>query len=303
VGVPRPSLTHPALGRGTLSSGQARQASIDPERMKAHERDHHSRYGRPAGCCWLQHFCAVSPGNGHSDGRANGIQFVAAGIVAGPRQRTAVVSALASGSPASIRSARDSVAGPVMTPYIRMQALLSEAAAASGQPEDVCSVTAISGGGYQICYPQGQGCQSFSAFRSDATGRITGMDVDGQPVSARLAVGPSDSEHGLVLTAVASYLGTSTGHVDVIFRVRNVSNHDISTGSPPFLPVFVTSPGGAQFNYDDFDSAIPGPLRPGESAAVVAAFHTRSFTGTISLRTNNGFEAILVSSRLRKPGT
>jgi hypothetical protein len=214
-----------------------------------------------------------------------------------------LMSALASGSPASIRSARDSVAGPVMTPYIRMQALLAEAAAASGQPQDVGSVTAISGGGYQICYPQGQGCQSFSAFRSDATGRITGMDVDGQPVAARLAVGPSDSQHGLVLTAVASYLGTSTGHVDVIFRVRNVSNHDISTGSPPFLPVFVTSPGGAQLNYDDFDSAIPGPLRPGESAAVVAAFHTRSVTGTISLRTNNGFEAILVSSRLRKPGT
>jgi hypothetical protein len=197
-------------------------------------------------------------------------------------------------------SARHSVAGPVMTHYIRMQALQAEAAAASGQPEDVGSVTAISGG-YQTCYPQGQGCQSFTAFSSDATGRITGMSVDGQPVAARLAVGPPDSGHGLVLTDVASYLGTQTGQVGVIFRVRNISNQDIRTGSPPFLPVFVTSPGGAQLNYDDSASVIPGPLRPGESAAVVAVFDTRVFTGTISLRTNNGFEAILVSSRLRKP--
>src|SRR6478752_3394817 len=63
-----------------------------------------------------------------------------------------LVSALASGTSASMLAARSSVAGPVMTHYIRLQALQAEAAAASGQPEDVGSVTAISGGGYQSCY-------------------------------------------------------------------------------------------------------------------------------------------------------
>ena len=106
---------------------------------------------------------------------------------------------------------------------------------------------------------------------------------------------------GLVLTDVCSYLSTGTGTVDVVFKVRSTGNQDVRTGSPPFLPVFVTSPGGAQLNYDDSTSVIPGPLQPGESAAVDAVFDTRTFTGTISLRTNNGFEAILVSSRLRTP--
>ena len=73
-----------------------------------------------------------------------------------------LVSALASGTSASMLAARSSVAGPVMTHYIRLQALESEAIEASGQQEDVTSVTAI-GGGYQLCYPQGQGCQSFTA--------------------------------------------------------------------------------------------------------------------------------------------
>jgi hypothetical protein len=127
------------------------------------------------------------------------------------------------------------------------------------------------------------------------------MNVDGQPISPPAGMGAPAHGSGLVLTDVGSYLGTSTEHVGVIFRVGNVSNHDITTGSPPFLPVFVTSPGGAQLNYDDSASVIPCPLQPGESAAVVAVFDTRIFTGTISLRTNNGFEAILVSSRLRKP--
>ena len=43
------------------------------------------------------------------------------------------------------------------------------------------------------------------------------------------------------------------------------------------------------------------PLRPGESAAVVAVFDTRIFTGTFILQSSGGYQ-ILVSSRLSKVG-
>jgi len=211
-----------------------------------------------------------------------------------------IVGALASGTSASISSVRNSVAGPMMTHYLRLQALEAEALDAAGTPEDAGSVTRIAGG-YQNCYSGGQGCQSFTAFRSDAAGHITDLDVGGQPISARLAWGPAARGAGLVLTDVGSYLSTATGTVSIVFKVRSTGNQDVRTGSPPFLPVFVTSPGGAQLDYDDFNSVIPGPLQPGESAAVAAVFHTRVIAGQLSLRTNNGYERILVASTLRKP--
>jgi hypothetical protein len=84
------------------------------------------------------------------------------------------------------------------------------------------------------------------------------MNVDGQPVSARLAWGSPAHSSGLVLTDVGSYLGTSTGQVGVIFRVRNVSNHDVTTGSPPFLPVL--SPRQRRpANHDDSALGHPRP--------------------------------------------
>jgi hypothetical protein len=211
-----------------------------------------------------------------------------------------LVDALASGNSASMLPARKLVAGPVMTRYIRFQVIEAEAAEESGQPESPGSVTATGAGSYQQCTPPGQGCQTFSAFLADSAGRITGMDVDGQPVAARLAAGPSDRGNGLVLTDVASYLGTSTGKVGVAFRVRNVSNQGVSTAG--FLLVFVTSPGDARLSPDLSSSSINStrPLRPGESAAVVAVFDTRIFTGTFILQSNGGYQ-VLVSSRLSKP--
>ncbi len=203
-----------------------------------------------------------------------------------------IVSALASGTSASMLSARKLVAGTVMTHYISLQAIQTEAAEASGQPQPAESVTATGGGRYQLCYPQGGGCQSFSAFRADATGRITGMDVDGQPVAARLATGPSDSGNGLALTDVTSY------QVGIAFRVRNTGNNGVSTLG--FQPVFVTSPGDARLSLDYSASTIPGALKTGESATVVAVFDTRTFTGTLTLQSNGGYQA-LVSSRLTKP--
>lgn len=212
-----------------------------------------------------------------------------------------LVDALASGTSASMQSARKLVAGPVMIHYIRFQVVDAEAAEESGQPGVPGSVS-LTGGRYQICYSRGQGCQSFTAVRADAAGRITGMDVDGQPIAARLATGPSDSGNGLVLTDVNSYLFTSTGQVGVAFQVRNVSNHGVSTVG--FQQVFVTSPGHARLSPDLSSSSVNSsqPLRPGESAAVVAVFDTRTFTGTLILQSNGGYQ-VLVSSRLSKPAT
>ena len=129
--------------------------------------------------------------------------------------------------------------GNVMTAYVTLQAIEAEAAEGAGQPYASESVTAI-GGGYQLCLPQG-GCDSFTGFQFDAAGRVTGADVDGQPIAARLATGPSDHANGLVLTDVTSYLSTSVGKVAIVFHVRNESNSGVTTDG--FLPLFVTSDG------------------------------------------------------------
>jgi hypothetical protein len=177
-----------------------------------------------------------------------------------------LVSALASGSSASLLSARKLVAGPAMIRYIRFQVIYAEAAEESGQPGVPGSVSVVPPGSYQLCYPQGQGCQSFTAFQVSKSGRITGMDVDGQPIAARLAAGPSDRGHGLVLADVTSYLFTSTGQVGVAFHVRNTSNNGVSTLG--FQPVFATSPGDARLSPDLSSSTVNStqPLQPGQSA-------------------------------------
>jgi hypothetical protein len=213
-----------------------------------------------------------------------------------------LVSALASGNSESVQSARKLVAGPVMTHYIRFQVINAEAWEQSGQGNASASVTATSGGSYQMCYPQGGGCQAFTAFQSDSAGRITGMSVDGQPVADRLATGPSDRGNGLVLTDVGSYLFTSTGQVGVAFRVRNTGNQGVSTGG--FQIVFVTSPGNARLSPDLSASSMSSTqaLAPGQSASVAAVFDTRKFTGTFIVQSNGGYQT-LVSSRLRKPAS
>jgi hypothetical protein len=172
-----------------------------------------------------------------------------------------LVDALASGTSASALSASSLVAGPVMTHYISFQATYAEAAEAAGQPERPSSVTVTGANSYQLCYPQST-CQSFTAFQSDAAGRIVGMQVDGQPVAGRIAAGRNDRGNGLVLTDVTSYLFTSTGQVGVAFRVRNNGNSGVSTDG--FLPVFVTS-GGARLSPDLSSSVMRStdPLGPG----------------------------------------
>ena len=125
------------------------------------------------------------------------------------------------------------------------------------------------------------------------------MYVDGQPISARLATGPDDSGGGIKITDVASYLSTSTGTVGVFFRIRNVSNHEISQDG--FLPVFVTSPGNARLSMDfSYSSETTQALSAGQVTAIVAVFDTRTFTGTLIVNTNGGYQN-LATSKLTKP--
>lgn len=205
---------------------------------------------------------------------------------------------MASDSEASISALLSSVAGPVMHSYIRLQALEAAAYAAEGQAGQPGTVTRILGG-FQICFGT-QGCQSFTGFRSDATGHITDLAVDGQLISGRLAVGSDRTGSGLAISSVAAYLPTSTGMVTVVFEVRNIGHSVVGQVNPAFLPVLVTSD-GHQSSYDSANSLIPGPLQPAESVAVVAVFDTRTITGQFSLRTNDQIEQVLVTSDLRKP--
>jgi hypothetical protein len=57
--------------------------------------------------------------------------------------------------------------------------------------------------------------------------------------------------------------------------------------------------GGGQFQEDDNHSTLPGNLQPGESAVEYAAFATRTVTGQFSLRSNDGYFAVLAASTLR----
>ena len=208
-----------------------------------------------------------------------------------------LIDALATGSSATMQSAVSSVSGPVMMSYITLQVIEDAAAEGSGQPYPAESVTAI-GGGYQLCVPQGQ-CDSVTGFQTDAAGRITGMDVDGEPVAARLATGPSDHANGLVLTDVTSYVYTNIGRVGVAFHVRNESNSGVSTDG--FLPLLVT-PDGTRLQ-PDLSQSTPnsdaGPLGAGQTEALLVVFDTRTFTGTFILLDNAG-DQDLVSSRLVK---
>jgi len=207
--------------------------------------------------------------------------------------------------PSSLASA---ISGPVMRNYARFQALLAEANAASGSPETPETVSTIAGG-YQDCGTDSNGntiCDSLTGFRTDASGRITDLAVNGHLISPRLAVGASNIGSQLAISNVVAYRLVSIGEVVVIYKARNITSHVVGNGNPAFLAVFDPSSGG-QFQEDDTNSTLPGNLQPGESAIESAAFATRTVTGQFSLRSNDGYMAVLAASTLRalhapKPG-
>jgi hypothetical protein len=195
------------------------------------------------------------------------------------------------------------VTGPVMPPYLRMEALWDDVIEAAGLKAQPGSVKNIAGG-FQICYAAQGGCQSLTGFQWDSNGRITGLTIDGLPVAPRLTVGGGYSGSGLTFTAVYAYLQTSDGIVNVLYKVRNTSSHALGTSKkPPFVPVFEPS-NGKKLTYDAEKSAVfYGPLNPGATAEGIAAFDTTTVTGQFTLAAGASNGQSLASATLRKPSS
>jgi hypothetical protein len=192
------------------------------------------------------------------------------------------------------------ISGPVMRSYALFEALLTEANAASGSPNTPETVSTIPGG-YQDCGTGSNGknsCSSFTGFRTDASGRITDLAVNGHLISPRLAVGASNSGSQLAISDVMAYRLVSIGEVWVTYKARNITSHVVGNGNPAFLAVFDPSSGG-QFQEDNTYSTMPSNLQPGESAIEYAAFATQTVTGQFSLRSNDGYATVLAASKLR----
>jgi hypothetical protein len=204
-----------------------------------------------------------------------------------------IADALASNSASVISALASSVSGAMMGAYIRHEALQAEAYAAEGQPFSAEPVYQIPGG-YKICSPSTT-CESFTSFRSDASGRITDLYANGGMVSKRLAVGADSTGSGLEISDVSSLTSFSNGVTYVTFRARDISWHPVNT-DPPFIPVFVASD-GSRFEYDVAQSAMPSSLQPGQSAAVSIGFDTDKIAGQFSL-TENGPGNTIVSTTL-----
>lgn len=174
-----------------------------------------------------------------------------------------ITRALVDETSANLLPLLDDVDGPVMPPYLRMEALWDDVTSAAGMPAQSGAVTSIANG-FQICYAGEGGCRSLTDFRWDTVGRITDFTVDGQLIAPRLAVGGSYSGSTLTFTGLYSYLQTSDGIVNILFAVRNTSGHALgSAKQQPFLPSFVTA-GGVRAPYEKQDSvAFEGSLVPG----------------------------------------
>lgn len=202
--------------------------------------------------------------------------------------------ALASNNPATISALTSAVAGKVMLAYIGAQALAQQAYAQNGQSGPPGTVTAIAGG-FQVCFTAAS-CQSYTGFTFSDAGLVTGFSVDGSTIASRITTAVKAKGAGLVISNVTGYLYTGTGELGVIFKVRDVGPRAYG-GSTPFLPVLITF-GGTRYEYDPLTSQLPGDLRPGESAAAIAFFHTTTIAGRFSLRTNDQLETVLVYTRL-----
>jgi len=189
--------------------------------------------------------------------------------------------ALAGSSSATVAAARKLVPGPVIIRYVSFEPAEDASSEQSGQPFSSGSVS-ISPGRYRVGYPQNGGCQSYTAFQPDTSGRVKGMDVNSEPVAGRLAAGPSDTANGLALSNVTSLRFADCSGIEVTFTIRNVSNQGVSTDG--FLLTFVTSPGGAKLSPDLSQTSINAtrPLGPSQTATIDAVFDTEKFTGTLA---------------------
>lgn len=189
------------------------------------------------------------------------------------------------------------VGGATMRGYVSFQATMAAAQSAAGEPPSPASVTAIPGG-YQLADTGNSGItvHTFTAFQHDAIGRVTDLQVDGQAIAPRLAVGPDNTGH-LKITGVVAYTPATFNELTIAFKVKNVGG-PLANGD--FLINF--SPTGAgQLEADWQNSPTVPILHPGESASLYAVFGTRTPTGTLTLRSNDQIGTVYASSTLTQP--
>jgi hypothetical protein len=194
------------------------------------------------------------------------------------------------------------ISGPVMRAYRLVEYEIAAANAAAGNPFSGETVTPIPGG-YQLCLPDtgsGAQCGDITQFVTNPAGQITGVSVGGVPVEGRIATGSSSQMAGLKVSGVVAYLSLQGGSkVYLAFKVQDMSYKPINS-NPACLATFSTPAG--TYNADDFKSALPSTLAPGETVYGLAIFNTTQVTGTFTLHSNDGYNHLLASSTLHKVG-
>jgi hypothetical protein len=194
---------------------------------------------------------------------------------------TANERAFASEMAQSIRSIPASmVAGPVMRAYVRFEDAYSAAWGAAGQPFASETATQAASGGYRLC--AGGSCETFAAFATNASGRITSFAVDGSPVTGRVAAAPDSTSDGLTISDVTAYRLTGQQQVAVAFKLTDTSYTPVNTG-----PALLASLGGA--SNESGQDALPDELAPGDVVYAGALFGVTSVTGLFCLEPNDGF--------------
>ena len=166
-----------------------------------------------------------------------------------------------------------------MRAYIRFEDADSAGWGAAGQPFPAESVTAAASGGYRLC--GGGSCETFSAWTTNAAGKITGFEVNGQPVADRIATAPDASSGGLVITDVTAYRLTGHQQVLVAFKLTDTSYTPVNTS-----PALLASLGGA--SNESGQDALPAELAPGDAVYAAALFGVISPTGLFCLEPNDG---------------
>jgi hypothetical protein len=194
------------------------------------------------------------------------------------------------------------VSGPVMLAYIQIENLQGLAAAAVGHPVPRETVSTIPGG-YKGCVHVNGGtyCDTFTGWLTDASGRITDLNVDGQLVVSAIATCSPAVGNQLAITDVVAYRPTATSaNMELDYKVRNISGRVFGNGSPAWLDILVPT-GQIQLREDDTESILPRSLQPGESAVEALVFDSSTPTGRLTLRTNNQQQSVIASCTLRTP--
>jgi hypothetical protein len=194
------------------------------------------------------------------------------------------------------------VSGPVMLAYIQIENMNAVAAAAYGHPVPPETVTTIPGGYKGCAIVNGSTyCDTFTDWLTDASGRITDLNVDGQLVMSAIATCSGAAGNQLAITDAVAYRPSAASNiVEVDYKVRNISGHVFGNGSPAWLDILNPS-GGNQLREDDTSSILPRSLQPGESAVEALVFDTPTPTGTLTLRTNDQQQSVIASCTLRTP--